>query len=80
MSALMGTSAWDAIAPGYDQFVTSRGMELGGDGLRHAGLSMGMRFLDVAAGTGALSIPAGSRRATPLPRRLYWFESNASNQ
>jgi ubiquinone/menaquinone biosynthesis C-methylase UbiE len=51
-------AAWDAIAPGYDQFVTSTHSELGLAGLRHAGLSAGMRFLDVAAGSGALSIPA----------------------
>jgi SAM-dependent methyltransferase len=67
MTALIDTrAAWDAIAPGYDQFVTSRGMELGGDGLRHAGLSAGMRFLDVAAGSGALSIPAARRGAQVL--------------
>jgi ubiquinone/menaquinone biosynthesis C-methylase UbiE len=51
-------AAWDAIAPGYDQFVTPTHSELGLEGLRHAGLSAGMRFLDVAAGCGALSIPA----------------------
>jgi SAM-dependent methyltransferase len=33
-------------------------MWLGSEGLRRAGLRAGMRFLDVAAGSGALSIPA----------------------
>jgi SAM-dependent methyltransferase len=33
-------------------------MWLGKEGLRHAGIRPGMRFLDVAAGSGALSIPA----------------------
>jgi ubiquinone/menaquinone biosynthesis C-methylase UbiE len=51
-------AAWDKIAPGYDEFVTATHMEVGNEGLRHAGLRSGMRFLDVAAGSGALSIPA----------------------
>jgi hypothetical protein len=40
-------AAWDAIAPGYDQFVTPTHSELGLEGLRHAKLSAGVRFLDV---------------------------------
>jgi len=59
-------AAWDAIAPGYDQFVTPTHSELGLEGLRHAGLSAGMRFLDVAAGCGALSIPAARLGAQVL--------------
>jgi ubiquinone/menaquinone biosynthesis C-methylase UbiE len=51
-------SPWDVIAAGYDQFVTSGHMWLAGEGLRRAGLRAGMRLLDVAAGSGALSIPA----------------------
>ncbi len=50
--------AWDAIAPGYDKTNTPTQMWLGHEGLRHAGLRAGMRFLDVAAGSGALAIPA----------------------
>ena len=49
---------WDAIAPGYDRTNTPTQMWLGEQGLRRAGLRPGMRFLDVAAGSGALSIPA----------------------
>ncbi len=51
-------SAWDKIAPGYDRTNTPTQEWLGNEGLRRAGLQSGMRFLDVAAGSGALSIPA----------------------
>jgi ubiquinone/menaquinone biosynthesis C-methylase UbiE len=50
--------AWDAIAEGYDRSVTPSHIWLGHEGLLRAGLRPGMRFLDVAAGSGALSIPA----------------------
>jgi ubiquinone/menaquinone biosynthesis C-methylase UbiE len=59
MDAMEDTrAAWDAIAPGYDRTNTPTQMWLGNEGLRRAGLASGMRFLDVAAGSGALSIPA----------------------
>ncbi len=51
-------AAWDSIAPGYDKTNTPTQMWLGNEGLRRAGLRSGMKFLDVAAGSGALSIPA----------------------
>jgi ubiquinone/menaquinone biosynthesis C-methylase UbiE len=51
-------AAWDKIAAGYDQFVTPSHISLAEEALRLVGLRAGMRFLDVAAGTGALSIPA----------------------
>jgi SAM-dependent methyltransferase len=41
-------------------------MRLGNEGLRRAGLRSGMRFLDVAAGSGALSIPAARLGARVL--------------
>jgi ubiquinone/menaquinone biosynthesis C-methylase UbiE len=50
--------AWDGIAEGYDAFVTSTHFSLGNEGIRRVGLRPGMRFLDVAAGSGGLSIPA----------------------
>lgn len=59
-------AAWDRIAPGYDRNVTPTHMWLGNEGLRRAGLRAGMRFLDVAAGSGALSIPAGRLGARVL--------------
>lgn len=51
-------AAWDRIAPRYDKTNTPTQMWLADQGLRRAGLVPGMRFLDVAAGSGALSIPA----------------------
>ena len=50
--------AWDDISPGYDEFVTPSHISLAKKTLRLAGLRSGMRFLDVAAGTGSLSLPA----------------------
>jgi ubiquinone/menaquinone biosynthesis C-methylase UbiE len=58
--------AWDRIAPGYDRTNTPTQMWLGGEGLRRVGLQAGMRFLDVAAGSGALSIPAARLGARVL--------------
>jgi ubiquinone/menaquinone biosynthesis C-methylase UbiE len=59
-------AAWDEIAAGYDQFVTPSHIGLAEDALRRVGLRAGMRFLDVAAGTGALSIPAARLGAQVL--------------
>jgi len=58
--------AWDKIAGGYDEFVTPTHMWLANEGLRRVGLRSGMRFLDVAAGSGALSIPAAHMGARVL--------------
>src|SRR5262245_60199431 len=58
--------AWDRIAPGYDRTNTPTQMWLGNEGLRRAGLRSGMRFLDVAAGSGALSVPAARLGAQVL--------------
>lgn len=55
--------SWDAIAAGYDEFVTPTHMWLGNEALTRAGVGSGTRFLDVAAGSGALSIPAARRGA-----------------
>ncbi len=58
--------AWDNIAAGYDEFVTPTHMWLANEGLRRVGLGPGMRFLDVAAGSGALGIPAARLGAEVL--------------
>lgn len=58
--------AWDKIAPGYDRNVTPTHIWLGNEGVSRAGLRAGMRFLDVAAGSGALSIPAARLGARVL--------------
>lgn len=59
-------AAWDNIAPGYDKTNTPTQMWIAGEGLRRAGLRSGMRFLDVAAGSGALAIPAARLGAQVL--------------
>ncbi len=59
-------AAWDSIAVGYDEFVTPTHMWLASEGLRRADLRSSMRFLDVAAGSGALSIPAARLGAQVL--------------
>src|SRR5688500_8083026 len=58
--------AWDRIAPGYDRTNTPTQMGLGQEGLRRAEVRSGTRFLDVAAGSGALSIPAARLGAQVL--------------
>lgn len=62
--------AWSAIAEGYDKFVTPTHMWLGNEALMRAGLKAGTRFLDVAAGSGALSIPAARLGASVLSTDL----------
>lgn len=59
-------AAWDGIATGYDRTNTPTQMWLANEGLRRADLRAGMRFLDVAAGSGALSIPAARLGAQVL--------------
>ena len=58
--------AWGAIAEGYDLYVAPQEAELANEALRHAGLRPGERFLDVAAGTGGLSLPAARLGARVL--------------
>lgn len=50
--------AWDRIAVGFDRFTTPLSMRMGEEAIRRVGLRPDMTFLDVAAGSGALSIPA----------------------
>ena len=57
-------AAWDGVASGFDELVTPRNMPFGEHILRRLGLRPGTRFLDVACGTGALSIPAAHLGAT----------------
>jgi ubiquinone/menaquinone biosynthesis C-methylase UbiE len=58
--------AWDAIAEGYDRYVAPQEVELASEALRLVGLQPGERFLDVAAGTGGLSLPAARLGARVL--------------
>ena len=78
-------TAWDKIAPGYDKTNTPSQMWLGNEGLRRAELGSGMRFLDVAAGSGALSIPAARMGARVLatdqsPIMLKFLEERARKE
>lgn len=56
-------AAWDTIAPNFDTFTTPHSMALGEEAIRRIGVRPGMRFLDVAAGTGALALPAARHGA-----------------
>ena len=58
--------AWDAIAEGYDRYVAPQEVDLANEALRLVGLEPGERFLDVAAGTGGLSLPAARLGARVL--------------
>jgi ubiquinone/menaquinone biosynthesis C-methylase UbiE len=58
--------AWDKLAAGFDEFATPLTIPLAEEALRRADLRPGMRFLDVAAGSGALSIPAARLGAQVL--------------
>ena len=58
--------AWGAIAEGYDRYVAPQEVDLANEGLRLAGLRPGDRFLDVAAATGGLSVPAARLGAQVL--------------
>ena len=72
--------AWDAIAEGYDRYVAPQEVELAIEALRLVGLEPGERFLDVAAGTGGLSLPAARLGAQVLatdwsPAMIERFEA-----
>jgi ubiquinone/menaquinone biosynthesis C-methylase UbiE len=60
-------TAWDSIASGYDRYVTPTGnWALPTDALQQVDLQPGMRFLDFASVSGALSIPAARMGANVL--------------
>jgi ubiquinone/menaquinone biosynthesis C-methylase UbiE len=59
-------AAWDALAAGYDRYVAPQEAELANEALALVGLKAGQRFLDVAAGTGGLSLPAARLGAKVL--------------
>jgi ubiquinone/menaquinone biosynthesis C-methylase UbiE len=58
--------AWDRFAAGYDEAVTPFSMRIAEDALQRVNIRPAMRFLDVAAGGGALSIPAARLGAQVL--------------
>jgi ubiquinone/menaquinone biosynthesis C-methylase UbiE len=58
--------AWDAIANGYDRYVAPQEVDLANEALSLVRLAPGERFLDVAAGTGGLGLPAARLGAQVL--------------
>ena len=77
--------AWDAIADGYDRYVAPQEADLANEALRLVGLQPGERFLDVAAGTGGLSLPAARLGANVLatdwsPAMIERFEARAREE
>lgn len=58
--------SWDAIAADYDRHVAPGEAGLATEALQLAGLKAGDMFLDVAAGTGGLSLPAARLGAKVL--------------
>ena len=77
--------AWDAIAEGYDRYVAPQEVELANEALRLVGLAPGERFLDVAAGTGGLSLPAARLGAEVLatdwsPAMVQRFEARVREE
>jgi ubiquinone/menaquinone biosynthesis C-methylase UbiE len=77
--------AWDAIAEGYDRFVAPQEVDLANQALRRVGLQPGERFLDVAAGTGGLSLPAARLGAHVLasdwsPAMIERFEARVRQE
>jgi ubiquinone/menaquinone biosynthesis C-methylase UbiE len=77
--------AWDAIADGYDRYVAPQEVDLAGEALRIVGLEPGQRFLDVAAGTGGLSLPAARLGAQVLatdwsPAMIERFEARVREE
>ncbi len=74
--------AWDAIAADYDELVAPGETEVAAAALHLAGLRAGQRFLDVAAGSGGLSLPAARLGAEVLatdwsPAMIERFRSRA---
>jgi ubiquinone/menaquinone biosynthesis C-methylase UbiE len=77
--------AWDAIAAGYDRYLAPQEVDLANEALRLVGLEPGERFLDVAAGTGGLSVPAARLGAQVLatdwsPAMIERFEARVREE
>lgn len=77
--------AWDVIAAGYDRYVAPQEVALANEALRLVGLRRGERFLDVAAGTGGLSLPAARLGADVVatdwsPAMIEQFEARVRDE
>ncbi len=83
--AVAPPEAWAAIAEGFDLFVAPQEADLANEALRLVGLAPGERFLDVAAGTGGLSLPAARLGAEVLatdwsPAMIERFRARARSE
>lgn len=72
--------SWDAIADGYDRYVAPQEVALANEALDLVDLTAGDLFLDIAAGTGGLSLPAARLGAKVLatdwsPAMIERFEA-----
>jgi ubiquinone/menaquinone biosynthesis C-methylase UbiE len=77
--------AWDALAAAYDAHVTPRKAEHAKAAFALARLRASDRFLDVAAGTGALALPAARLGAKVVatdfsPRMIERFNARARDE
>jgi ubiquinone/menaquinone biosynthesis C-methylase UbiE len=77
--------AWDAIAAGYDRYVAPEEVALANEALALVGLQPGELFLDIAAGTGGLSLPAARLGAKVLatdwsPAMIERFEARVREE
>lgn len=77
--------AWDAIAADYDRFVAPGEALLARNALELAELQTGEYFLDVAAGTGGLSLPAARLGARVVatdwaPRMIERFDARVREE
>lgn len=77
--------AWDVIAAGYDRYVAPQEEQLAKEALALVRLEAGERFLDVAAGTGGLSLPAARLGAEVLatdwsPVMIEHFEARVRSE
>ena len=78
-------NAWDALADGYNAYVTPKNAPLAETALGFIDLRPGTRFLDVAAGSGALSLAAARRGAEVLgidisPAMIAGLNDNARRE
>jgi ubiquinone/menaquinone biosynthesis C-methylase UbiE len=85
MASAAPLEAWDAIAEGYDRYVAPQEVDLANEALAVAGLQPGERFLDTAAGTGGLGLPAARLGAQVLatdwaPAMIERFEARVREE